>query len=124
MRRRRQKNRKDGKLKRNIGTYVDATLMANRKDKAMVKVESIANEEKKGCNVSISMSGNSKELVEETLAAIQGVMGSLKEQDALLHLLAIRAIAENREILLGEEGDIAEDFERFVATTKFREGIN
>ena len=90
----------------------------------MVKVESIANEEKKGCNVSISMSGNSKELVEETLAAIQGVMGSLKEQDALLHLLAIRAIAENREILLGEERDIAEDFERFVATTKFREGVN
>ncbi len=90
----------------------------------MVKAEATANNEKKGCNVSISMQGNGKDLIEETLALIQGVMGSLKEQDRILHMLAIQAIAENSEILLGEEEDIAKEFERFVATAKFREGIN
>ena len=90
----------------------------------MVKAEARANDEKQGCNVSISMEGNGKELVEETLAVIQGVMGSLKEQDALLHLLAVEMMIENIEILTGEESNKAEDFERFVATTKFREGIN
>ena len=39
-------------------------------------------------------------------------------------MLALQAIAENSEILLGEEGDIAKEFERFIATAKIREGIN
>ena len=89
----------------------------------MVKVEARANNERKGCNVSISMEGNGKDLIEETLAVIQGVMGSLKEQDRILHMLALQAIAENSEILIGEE-DIAKEFERFVATAKIREGVN
>lgn len=45
----------------------------------MVKAEATANNEKKGCEVSISMKGHGKDLIEETLALIQGVMGSLKE---------------------------------------------
>lgn len=90
----------------------------------MVKVEAKANDKKQGCNVSISMEGNAKDLIEETLAVIQGVMGSLKDEDRILHILALKAIAENSEILIGEEKDIAKDFERFVATAKFREGIN
>lgn len=90
----------------------------------MVKVEARANDEKKGCNVSISMEGNGKDLIEETLAVIQGVMGSLKAQGKILHMIALQAIAENSEILIGEEEDIAKEFERFVATTKIREGIN
>lgn len=90
----------------------------------MVKVEARANEEKKGCDVSISMEGNGKDLIEETLAVIQGVMGSLKDEDIILHMLALKAIAENSEILIGEEKDVAKDFERFVATAKFRGGIN
>lgn len=69
----------------------------------MVKAEATANEKKNGCNVSISMQGHGKDLIEETLALIQGVMGSLKDVDAFLHLLAIQAIAEHREILLGED---------------------
>ena len=91
----------------------------------MVKAEATANEKKNGCNVSISMQGHGKELIEETLALIQGVMGSLKEQDRILHMLALQAIAENSEILIGEEEDIiAKEFERFIATAKIREGIN
>lgn len=89
----------------------------------MVKVEATANDEKKGCNVSISMEGNGKDLIEETLAVIQGVMGSLKAQGKILHMIALQAIAENSEILIGEE-DIAKEFERFVATAKIREGVN
>lgn len=90
----------------------------------MVKAEATENEKKNGCNVSISMQGHGKELIEETLALIQGVMGSLKEQDRILHMLALQAIAENSEILIGEEEDIAKEFERFIATAKIREGIN
>ena len=45
----------------------------------MVKAEATANEKKNGCNVSISMQGHGKDLIEEILALIQGVMGSLKE---------------------------------------------
>lgn len=90
----------------------------------MVKAEATANNEKGGCEVSISMQGHGKDLIEETLALIQGVMGSLKEQDRILHMLALQAIAENSEILIGEEKDIAKEFERFVATAKIREGVN
>lgn len=90
----------------------------------MVKAEATANNEKTGCEVSISMKGHGKDLIEETLALIQGVMGSLKEQDRILHMLALQAIAENSEILIGEEEDIAKEFERFIATAKIREGIN
>lgn len=90
----------------------------------MVKAEATANNEKKGCEVSISMRGHGKDLIEETLALIQGVMGSLKEQDRILHMLALQAIADDSAILLGEEEDIAKEFERFIATAKFREGVN
>lgn len=90
----------------------------------MVKAEATANNEKGGCEVSISMKGHGKDLIEETLALIQGVMGSLKKQDRILHMLVLQAIAENSEILLGKEEDIAKEFERFVATAKFREGVN
>lgn len=90
----------------------------------MVKAEATANNEKKGCEVSISMQGHGQDLINETLALIQGVMGSLKEQGRMLHMLALQAIAEHSEILIGEEEDIAKEFERFVATAKIREGIN
>ena len=90
----------------------------------MVEAKATANNDKGGCNVSISMEGHGQEIIEETLAVIQGVMGSLKEQSIMLHMLALKAIADNSEILLGEEDKIAKEFERFVATTKFREGVN
>lgn len=90
----------------------------------MVKAEATVNKEKNGCNVSISIDGHGEDLINETLALIQGVMGSLKEQDRILHMLALQTIAEHSEILLGEEEDIAKKFERFVATAKIREGIN
>lgn len=90
----------------------------------MVKVEARANNERKGCNVSISMEGNGEDLINETLAVIQGVMGSLKEQGKILHMIAFQAIAENSEILIGEKEDIAKEFERLIATAKFREGVN
>lgn len=90
----------------------------------MVKAEATADNNKGGCNVSVSIEGHGKEILEETLALIQGLMGSLKEESFALHLVAVKSIADNPEILLGEEEGIAKDFERFVATTKFRGGIN
>lgn len=90
----------------------------------MVKAEAIVNKEKSGCNVSISIEGHGEDLINETLALIQGVMGSLKEQSVTLHMIALNSIAKNTDILFGGEDDMAKVFERFVATAKFREGVN
>lgn len=90
----------------------------------MVKAEATVNDEKKGCNVSISIEGHGEDLINETLALIQGVMGSLKEQSVMLHMVALQAIADNSDILLGGEDEIAKSFERLIATAKFREGVN
>lgn len=90
----------------------------------MVKAEATANNEKTGCEVSISIEGHGEDLINETLALIQGVMSSLKEQSVMLHMVTLQAIADNTAILLGEEEDIAKVFERFIATAKIREGIN
>lgn len=69
----------------------------------MVSAKATADDKRRGCEVSISMEGNGHKLVEEILALIQGVMGSLKEQDLILHLLVLQTIADHSEILLGEE---------------------
>lgn len=69
----------------------------------MVEVKATADDERGGCEVAISMKGTGNELIEETLALIQGVMGGLKDKDIILHLLAIRTIADHPEILLGED---------------------
>lgn len=95
----------------------------------MIEVKAKADDSRGGCDVSISFNGNGKDLVEETLALIQGVMGSLKDEDIMLHFLVLKTIADHKEILLGNEerdehDDKADAFERFVATAKFREGVN
>lgn len=92
----------------------------------MIEAKATADDKRDGCEVIITMNGSGHQLVEETLALIQGVMGSIKEKDVLLHLLIIRAIAEHSEILRGddEESDKAQEFERLVATAKIREGVN
>lgn len=90
----------------------------------MVEAKATADSSKEGCSVSITIEGHGKEILEETLALIQGVMGSLKESSFALHLMAVKAIADNPEVLLGEDETVVKDFEKFVATTKFRGGIN
>lgn len=92
----------------------------------MIEVKAIVDNSKDGCNVDISMEGNSKDLLNETLAIIKSLMGSLKEEDAILHLLALKAMADNKKILCGEESedDKAKMFERFVATASIKKGVN
>ena len=62
----------------------------------------------------------------EVTAIIESLMRGLRETDTLLHTAVLKVISENPHILLGvtENSDRAKDFERFVATTKFREGVN
>ena len=69
----------------------------------MIEAKATSDDKRGGCEVSISMKGKGYELVEETLALIQGVLESLKDEDMFLHLLAIQVIAEHREILLGKD---------------------
>lgn len=91
----------------------------------MIEIKANVNEEKRGCEVSLSIEGYGNDILHEALAIIQGVMGGLKDQSFALHLVALKAISENPWILTGsEENDVADDFEKFVATSKLREGVH
>lgn len=90
----------------------------------MVKVEAMVNDDH--TDVTVSMEGLAIEIANETLSAIQALMSDLKKNGKMIHLLVVKEIADDPSILLGEdyESDKAKDFERLVATTKFREGLN
>lgn len=62
----------------------------------------------------------------EILAIIHSLMGAVKNDDIRLHTAILKALADDPHILLGvkEDADKAKDFERFVATAKFRGGVN
>ena len=92
----------------------------------MIEARAKADSNRNGCEVSVSMEGHGVEIIEEALALIQCVMGGLKDQSIALHMLALQMIADEPTILLGEEkaSDLAKDFERFVATTQFKEGVH
>ena len=64
-----------------------------------VKTEGIEKDGKKGTSVELHLEGYTDEIVLETLAVIRALMSDIKNQDILAHVLCIRAIAENPEIL-------------------------
>ena len=91
----------------------------------MIEVRATTNKDKSiGCEVNVD--ANDIEYMAEVTAIIESLMRGLRETDTLLHIAVLKVISENPHILLGvtENSDRAKDFERFVATTKFREGVN
>lgn len=90
----------------------------------MIEVKAIADPTKGGCNVSITMEGNGHAILEESLAIIQGVMGSLKSEDMALHMLACRALADDPRILFGEDEEDMFVSRKDVQRIKIREGVN
>lgn len=90
----------------------------------MVKVESVVNGDH--TDVSVSMEGIAIEIANETVSAIEALMSDLKKNGAMIHLLVVKAIADDPTILLGEDAELdkASEFERLIATAKFREGLN
>lgn len=91
----------------------------------MVEVKA-ATDENRLTHTEVSIEADDIEYMAEVTAIIESLMRGLRETDTLLHATVLKVISENPHILLGVnvDSDRAKDFERFVATTKFREGVN
>ena len=91
----------------------------------MVEVKATTDENKL-THTEVSIEADNIEYMAEVTAIIESLMRGLRETDTLLHAAVLKIISENPHILLGvtENSDRAKDFERFVATTKFRGGVN
>ena len=91
----------------------------------MVEVKATTDENKL-THTEVNIEADDITYMSEVTAIIESLMRGLRETDTLLHAAVLKVISENPHILLGvkEESDRAKDFERFVATTKFRDGIN
>lgn len=74
----------------------------------------------------VTIEADDVEYMAEVTAIIESLMRGMREANTLLHTMVLKVISENPHILLGvnENSDRAKDFERFVATTKFRGGVN
>lgn len=74
-----------------------------------VKATTVEMDGEKGVQIEAQTEGNGLEIVNETLILIKALMNDLKQKEPLLHLMAVKTIADNRDILCGDE---AEDKER------------
>lgn len=74
-----------------------------------VKAATVEENGEKGVRVEAQTEGSGLEIVNETLILIKALMGNLKKEAPLLHLMAVKSIADNRDILCGDE---VEDKER------------
>lgn len=74
-----------------------------------VKATTVEMDGEKGVQIEAHTEGNGLEIVNETLLIIKALMGDLKREEPLLHLMAVKSIADNRDILCGDE---TEDKER------------
>ena len=91
----------------------------------MIEVRATTNEDKSvSCEVHVDANGI--EYMAEVTAIIESLMKAMKRDDIYLHATVIKMLADHPHILLGEDEDSnkATEFERFVATTKFGEGVN
>lgn len=74
-----------------------------------VKATTVEVDGEKGVQIEAQTEGNGLEIVNETLFIIKALMGNFKREEPLLHLMAVKTIADNRDILCGDK---AEDEER------------
>ncbi len=74
-----------------------------------VKATTVEVDGEKGVQIEAQTEGNGLEIVNETLFIIKALMGNLKREEPLLHLMAVASIADNKDILCGDE---TEDKER------------
>lgn len=91
----------------------------------MIEVKATTDEHDR-THTEVTIDADDVEYMAEVTAIIESLMRGMREANALLHTMVLKVISENPHILLGvkPDSDKAEDFERFVATTKFRGGVN
>lgn len=72
-------------------------------------------------HVSVSVEGTGEDILNESLAAIEGLMGNLKEQSVILHSMALKVMSDDPKILLGKTtGESGAKFEQI----RIKEGVN
>lgn len=92
----------------------------------MIEIKANTNKEDHSIGCEVNVNANGIEYMAEAISIIESLMKALKRDDAYFHATVLKVLSDHPYILLGEdeESDKAMDFERFVATTKFREGVN
>ena len=70
-----------------------------------VKATTVEQDEGKGVQIEAQTEGSGLEIVNETLSIIKALMGNLKREAPLFHLMALKTIADNRDILCGDEAE-------------------
>lgn len=90
----------------------------------MIEVRATTNKDKSiSCEVNVDANGI--EYMAEVTAIIESLMKAMRRDDKFLHTTVLKVLADYPHILLGEDedSDKAAEFERLVATAKFREGV-
>ncbi len=92
----------------------------------MIEIKAETNTKDKSIGCEINVNANGIEYMAEAISIIESLMKGLRGDDIYLHATVLKVLADHPHILLGEdeESDKAKHFERFVATAKFREGVN
>lgn len=92
----------------------------------MIEIKANTNKEEHTIGCEVNVDANGIEYMAEIVSIIESLMKGLRRDDMYLHAAVLKVLADHPHILLGEdeESDKAEEFERFVATAKFREGVN
>lgn len=92
----------------------------------MIEIKATTDKDSMTTGTEISVNANGLEYMAEIISVIESLMKGLKNNDAFLHAMVLKIIAEHPHILLGEEeeSDKAKEFEKLVAMTKFKEGVH
>lgn len=83
----------------------------------MIEVKAITVEQdgEKGVQIEAQTEGGGLEIVNETLLIIKALMGNLKHEAPHLYLIAIRAIADHKDILCGDKAEDEEHAARAMS---------
>lgn len=92
----------------------------------MIEIKATTDKDSMTTGTEVSVNANGIEYMAEVISIIESLMKGLKDNDIYLHATVIKVLADYPHILLGEDedSDKAAEFERLVATAKFREGVN
>ena len=88
----------------------------------MIEIKATTDKDNMTTGTEVSVNANGLEY----MAEVESLMKGLRDNDDYLHSMVLKVLADHPHILLGisEDSDKAKEFERFVATTKFGEGVN
>lgn len=91
-----------------------------------VKATTVEKDGEKGVQIAVQTDGSGLEIVNETVLIIKALMGNLKNEAPHLHLVALMAIKDHRDILCGDgvedEEHAAKALSEMMSKAIIREG--